>query len=290
MTTSTEPAGPTARIGISGWRYKPWRGTFYPPGLVQHRELEYAAGHLDTIEINGSFYSLQRPSSYLQWRDATPPDFVFAVKGGRYITHMLRLRNVQVALANFFASGVLALDAKLGPILWQLPERVTFDAEVLDQFLALLPRSTTAAAGLATGRDDKLGDDRVWTDVVVDRPLRHALEIRHPSYINPEFYDLLRRHNVALVVADSAGRWPMLHEVTADFVYVRLHGGEELYVSGYSDDELDCWADTVKGWLTGSGCPDGRGRDVHVYFDNDVKVHAPFNAMGLARRLGRQSD
>ncbi|HET7414557.1 MAG TPA: DUF72 domain-containing protein [Arthrobacter sp.] len=288
MTTAAQPAEPptppVARIGISGWRYAPWRGVFFPSGLPQRRELEYAAARLDTIEINGSFYSLQRPSSYLRWKEATPPGFLFAVKGGRYITHMLRLRNVETALANFFASGVLALGDKLGPVLWQLPEREQFDPGVLDAFLGQLPHSTGTAAALAAGHGDKL-KDRAWTDVDADRPLRHALEVRHPSYDDPRFYELLRSHNVSLVIADSAGRWPQLDGVTSDVVYVRLHGGEELYVSGYSDDELDRWADTIRGWLSGATCPDGRGRDVHVYFDNDVKVHAPFNAMELARRL-----
>lgn len=275
---------PTARIGISGWRYKPWRGSFYPRGLVQREELAYAANRLETIELNGSFYSLQRPASYEQWRDATPSNFVFSIKGGRFITHMLRLRGVRIPLANFFASGVLALGPKLGPVLWQLPERVQFDAEELETFLSLLPHSTTAAAALAAEHDERM-TDRSFTTVTEDRPLRHALEIRHPSYLNTEFYDLLRKHNVALVVADSAGRWPMVTEMTSDFMYVRLHGGEELYVSGYSDEQLDEWAATIRGWLSGTGCPDGRGRDVQVYFDNDVKVHAPFNAMALAQRL-----
>jgi len=273
-----------ARIGISGWRYAGWRGSFYPPGLAQRRELEYAAGMLNSIELNGSFYSLQRPSSYLQWASQTPADFEFSVKGGRFITHMLRLRNVDTALANFFASGVLALGPKLGPVLWQLPERVTFDAETLEAFLGSLPRRTQAAANLASGHDERL-KDRNWTQTDADRPLRHALEVRHPSFATEDCYELLRRHNVALVLADSAGRWPLLSRVTSDFIYVRLHGSEELYVSGYTPEQLDQWAHRVHGWLTGAGCTDAKGRDVYVYFDNDVKVHAPYNAMDLARRV-----
>ncbi|MDQ6740972.1 MAG: DUF72 domain-containing protein [Actinomycetota bacterium] len=282
MTTTTWR--PVARIGISGWRYAGWRGSFYPPGLAQRRELEYAAAALNSIELNGSFYSLQRPSSYLQWGLETPTNFEFAIKGGRFITHMLRLRNVDTALANFFASGMLALGPKLGPVLWQLPERITFDAEVLGSFLGRLPHGTAAAAVLATGHDERL-KDRNWTETDADRPLRHALEVRHPSFATEECYELLRRHNVALVLADTAGRWPFLSRVTSDFVYVRLHGGEELYVSGYSDEQLGQWAHRVHGWLSGAGCPDGQGRDVYVYFDNDVKVHAPYNAMELARRV-----
>ncbi|WP_346233922.1 DUF72 domain-containing protein [Parafrigoribacterium mesophilum] len=277
---------PVARVGISGWRYAPWRGVFYPPALPQRLELHYAAQRLRTIEINGSFYSLQRPTSYRRWADDTPDDFVFSVKGPRYITHMLRLRDSRTALANFFASGVLGLGGKLGPVLWQLPERNTFDPDVVAAFFGLLPRSTGEAAVLAAAHDARL-DDRSWFGPGVDRPLRHALEVRHPSFIAPASLDLLRRHGVALVAADAAGRWPSPREVTADFVYARLHGADELYTSGYTDAALDDWADTVRGWRDGSGTPDGVGRDVFVYFDNDVKVRAPFDAMGLAERLAR---
>jgi uncharacterized protein YecE (DUF72 family) len=267
-----------ARIGISGWRYPPWRGVFYPPGLPQRLELEYASRRLSTVEINGSFYSLQRPESYRSWYAATPPGFVFAVKGGRFITHMLKLRGVETAMANFYASGVLALGDKLGPFLWQLPPDLRFDAERLDAFLGLLPRTTSAAAALARGHDQRL-DGRAWTVTDADRPLRHALEVRHPSFVTREFVDLLRRHDVALVVADTAGKWPFMEDVTSDHVYVRLHGAEELYVSGYDDVALDAWEARIRRWTAD-------GRDVHVYFDNDVKVHAPFDAQRLAERLG----
>ncbi|WP_403021966.1 DUF72 domain-containing protein [Salinibacterium sp. GXW1014] len=281
------PQHPVARVGISGWRYVPWRGDFYPKGLAQRRELEYASRQLDTIEINGSFYSLQKPQYYEAWRDETPEGFVFAVKGGRFITHLLRLKGAETALANFFASGVLALGPKLGPFLWQLPERVTFDAEVLDAFLAQLPRTTTDAAALAARHDSRL-DGRAWPhdesrgihDSVAEAPLRHALEVRSHSFDTPEFFEILRRHNVASVVADTAGKWPQLWEQTADFAYVRLHGESELYVSGYDEASLDRWASRVCGWL-------GEGRDVYVYFDNDAKVRAPYDAMALASRLGR---
>lgn len=278
-----------ARVGISGWRYAPWRGEFYPPGLVQRDELRYAAERLSSIELNGSFYSLQRPSSYEHWRDETPPDFVFAVKGGRFITHMLSLRNARVALANFFASGVLALGPKLGPVLWQLPERLHFDAAVLDEFLALLPQSTEAAAALAAEHDTRL-DGRSLTVTDRDRPLRHALEVRHPSFVTPDAVELVRQHDVALVVADTAGRWPQVVEFTSDFMYVRLHGAEELYASGYTDAALATWARDIRGWLDGSGCPEARSRDVYIYFDNDMKVRAPFDAMQLIERLKSSTD
>ena len=207
------------RIGISGWTYPPWRGVFYPPDLPHRRELEFAASRMNSVEINGSFYSLQRPSSYRSWLEQTPDDFVFAVKGGRFITHMKKLAGVEAPLANFFASGVLALGDKLGPILWQLPPNLGFDAARLGAFFAQLPRTTVEAAELATRHDDRVMG-RALTEAPVDLPLRHALEIRHSTYEVPSFTELLREHGIGLVVADTAGRWPLIREVTADFWYV----------------------------------------------------------------------
>jgi uncharacterized protein YecE (DUF72 family) len=285
-----------AWIGTSGWRYPPWRAVFYPPGLAQRRELAYLAGRMNSVEINGSFYSLQRPASYRAWAAETPDDFLFAVKGSRYITHLKQLRDVRLPLANFLASGLLALGPKLGPLLWQLPPRLRFDPARIDEFLALLPRSTGAAAQLAGEHDERL-DGRAETTVDADRPLRHALEVRHPSFRDPAFVALLRAHDVALVVADTAGAFPYLEDVTAHFVYVRLHGDTELYTSGYSSEALDRWAGLVRAWRAGES-PVGehtvappapvlpQGRDVVVYFDNDVKVHAPFDAIALAERVG----
>ncbi|WP_205473261.1 DUF72 domain-containing protein [Nocardioides sp. SYSU D00038] len=265
-----------ALIGISGWSYRSWRGDFYPEGLRQRDELSYAAERMGSVELNGSFYSLQRPSSYDAWRDATPDDFVLAVKGGRYLTHMKRLRDTDTALANFLASGVLRLGAKLGPLLWQLPESVRFDTERVGGFLASLPRSTGAAAEVAARHDDKVPEPAL--EALDDRPLRHALEPRHPSFATAEAVALLREHGVALVHADSAGRWPAFDEDTADFRYVRLHGHTELYASGYDAGRLDAWAERCRGWLAA-------GQDVHVYFDNDARGHAPHDAVALHRRL-----
>lgn len=285
-----------ARIGISGWRYPPWRGQFYPVGLRQADELAYAAERMGSIEINGSFYALQRPESYLSWRDDVPDDgFVFAVKGGRFITHMKRLREAETPLANFLASGVLALGAKLGPLLWQLPPTLAFDPEQIDAFLRQLPRTTLQAAKLAASHDERL-DDRAWITTDSDRPLLHAVEVRHPSFAVPEAVSLMRRHDVALVVADTAGKFPITHDITASFVYVRLHGDVELYTSGYDDAALDMWAARIRTWLSGEvpitdhtvgepGAFRPGGRDVYVYFDNDVKAHAPADAMSLARRF-----
>jgi uncharacterized protein YecE (DUF72 family) len=265
------------RVGISGWTYAPWRGTFYPKGLRQKDELAYVGDRLSSIEINGSFYALQRPESYRSWRKQTPDDFCFAVKGGRFITHMKKLAGVETPLANFFASGVLALGPKLGPILWQLPPTLGFDADRLATFFDLLPRTTEQAAVLAKQHDDRVGDDAV-TEAEADRPVRHALEVRHASFVDAGLPDLLREHDIGLVVADTAGKWPLLREVTSDFVYVRLHGDTELYASGYDADALDRWAASVRGWADA-------GADVYVYFDNDMKVRAPYDALALSERL-----
>jgi uncharacterized protein YecE (DUF72 family) len=212
------------RVGISGWRYAGWRGDFYPRGLPQRRELEYVASRMTSVEMNGSFYSLQRPSTYQRMADDTPPGFVIAVKGGRYITHFKRLRDAETALANFLASGVLALGDRLGPMLWQLPADFPFDEERLGRFLHGLPRSTAAAAELGRRHDEKLSDERVFLDIDADRPLRHVLEPRHPSFGSDAAADLLRSHDVGMVVSDSPA-WPCFERVTSDLVYVRLHGG-----------------------------------------------------------------
>jgi uncharacterized protein YecE (DUF72 family) len=282
------------RIGISGWRYKGWRGTFYPKKLAQKRELEYAAQHFDTIELNGSFYSLQRPRSFQQWHDETPDDFVFAVKGSRYITHMLKLKNAETPLADFFAQGVLRLGRKLGPILWQFPPQFAFHPEKLQLFFDVLPRTQKEAARLASRHDQRL-KGRSWLDVEKDQPIRHAIEIRHVSCDCPDFISLLRKNRIGLVVADTVD-WPLLMDVTADFVYCRLHGSEELYASGYEPDAIDAWARRVDAWSRGQEVTDGKrahprpgakraARDVYVYFDNDAKVRAPFDAQALRKRV-----
>ena len=284
------------RIGISGWRYPRWRGRFYPAGLAQRRELEHASRCFSTVELNGSFYSLQHPDSFRRWRDETPDGFVFAVKGSRYITHMLALRGVEQALATFFAQGLLALGDKLGPLLWQFPERMRFDAARMQAFLDLLPRDTDAASRLARRRDASRLKGRAVLTPLHHGPLRNAFEVRHESFITPQWLDMLRERGMALVVADTAGRWPRVEEPTTDFMYLRLHGDAELYVSGYGDDALDDWARRIRAWQRGAQ-PRGahratRGRapsvaqDVYCYFDNDAKVHAPFDAQALAAKLG----
>ena len=269
-----------AYVGISGYDYKGWRGRFYPPALAARQWLHHASRTFNSIELNGTFYSLKSPTVFRRWADEAPDDFVYAVKGGRFITHNLKLRNVETALGNFFASGVLALGRKTGPFLWQLPATYRFDADRLDGFIRQLPRDSMAGEAVARAHDERLRRGALVT-AAAPVPYRHAFEVRHPSYFMQEFYDLLRAHDCAFVIADTAGRYPYAEEVTTDFVYVRLHGSRELYVSGYTDDELDTWATRVNRWRHDR-------RDVYVYFDNDAKVHAPFDAMRLRERVERR--
>jgi uncharacterized protein YecE (DUF72 family) len=262
-------------VGISGWSYPPWRGVFYPQGLRQADELRFASRAFPSIEINGSFYSLMRPDSYRAWYAATPDDFVFSVKGSRYITHMLRLRNAETALANFCASGLLCLGRKLGPILWQLPPRLRFDPVALREFFEILPRDTRGLERLARRHDRRLDGRSQLEACGPSSPVRHVLEVRHESFVDTRYVDLLREYGIASCVADSAGLYPVIDEATADFAYARLHGAERLYVSGYAAKDLKPWAEWVRKW--------NKSGDVFVYFDNDVKVRAPFDAQNLSR-------
>ena len=295
-TVAPVPPAHSIRIGISGWQYKLWRGSFYPANLPQRAELQYASSVLTAIEINGSFYSLQLPKSYAKWYAETPNDFVFAVKGGRYISHMRRLKEVEKPLANFFASGIFNLREKLGPILWQFPPNFRYDRNRMRDFLDLLPKDTASAAVLARKRDAFMkGRTRLAIDE--NRALRYAVEVRHDSFNDKSFIELLREYNVASVIAETARLWPMLEDITADFVYMRLHGDEELYRSGYSAKSLDRWAARIAAWHRGSEPPDAKKaapslkpaqqpRDVFCFFDNtDVKLRAPYDAQTLAKKL-----
>ncbi|MBS0422294.1 MAG: DUF72 domain-containing protein [Proteobacteria bacterium] len=287
----------TTRVGISGWRYDPWRGSFYPKDLPQRAELQYASSQLPVIEINGSFYSLQRPQSYASWYADTPADFMFTIKAPKFITHVRQLKDAEGPLANFLASGLFNLEEKLGPILWQLPPFLKFDPERLEAFLKLLPHDTEQAAAIARNHDDWMAK-RSQLEIDAKRPMRHALEVRNDSFMTPAFVDLLRKYDVALVIAETARKWPMTHDITADFVYMRLHGDQELYKSGYSDKALDRWAKRIRAWQSGSEPEDAEKvspqepptsapRDVFCFFDNtDVKLRAPFDAQTLMRKLG----
>jgi uncharacterized protein YecE (DUF72 family) len=286
------------RIGISGWRYAGWRGRFYPKGLRQASELAFASRAVQTIEINGTHYSLQSREAFSLWRDQTPPGFVFAIKGSRYLTHMLRFRDEAATggLSNFFAQGILVLNEKIGPILWQFPPNFSFHAEQFEHFLSVLPRDTEAAASLAERHDGRVKDPCVVIDK--KRRLRHAVEIRHDSFRDVAFVRLLRKYGVALVVSDTTEPWPCVEDVTAPFVYIRLHGTQTKYAGEYADDALHRWAQRVETWAAGSQPADARviaagleparrgSRDVYCYFDNDVKSQAPFDARRLMDRMG----
>ena len=282
------------RVGISGWRFDPWRGTFYPDDPTQKRELEFASRKLNSIELNGTFYSTQKPQSFQSWRKETPDDFVFAIKGSQFITHIRKLENVEGALANFLAQGMLCLGRKLGPILWQLPPQMSFSAERIEAFLKLLPHTHRQAAAYAKQRDEWMSG-RCWLEVEEDLPFRHAMECRHKSFATPEYIDLLRRYGVALVVADSV-KWPVMMDLTADFVYCRLHGSEKTYPDGYTDEAIDTWAQRMIAWSRGEEVTDRKrihpdpgpkqsARDVFVYFDDDNKVRAPHDAQSMRKRI-----
>lgn len=284
------------RVGISGWRYAPWRKNFYPEGLTQKRELYFASRAVNSIEINGSFYALQTPERYQSWHDDTPDDFVFSVKAPRFITHIRRLKDVEHPIANFFASGVLHLKKKLGPILWQLPPSFKFDPELFEAFLRLLPKTAKeATAAVQQYRDQFENPTRQ------SQRLRHCVEIRNSTFKEAEFIELLRRFNVAFVVADSAGRFPYAEDMTSDFVYMRLHGDTELYKSGYSDEALDRWFKRMRAWSSGGQPKDAqliidvdtdadtsreaKERDVFCYFDNTDKLWAPYDARKILAKL-----
>jgi uncharacterized protein YecE (DUF72 family) len=267
-------------VGTSGWIYPHWNGRFYPAGLPSRRQLAFMASQFGSVEVNGTFYSLSRPNCFEKWRADTPDDFLFAIKGSRYLTHMLKFNEPKAPLANFFAQGVLLLGKKLGPILWQLPPMFAFHADKTRAFFDLLPRDLADAERLARKHDHRLdGRSALRAPDGHERTLRHALEIRHASWLCEEALQLLCEYDIALVSADTADHHPLsLERTTDDFAYVRLHGARKLYASRYTDGELDEWAALVDGWRA-------RGSDVYVYFDNDNKAYAPGDARRLLERV-----
>lgn len=289
------------RIGISGWRYTPWRGDFYPEGLVQRRELAFASRAVNSIEINGSFYALQKPASYANWYADTPDDFIFSVKAPRFITHLKRLRDIEEPLANFFASGVFQLKEKLGPFLWQFPPSFKYNEDLFRRFLKQLPHTGKEAKACAKHCSERMVTEG-YLDIPLKQTLRHAVEIRNETFVTPEFIHLLREFNVALVFADTAGKWPYAEDITSDFVYIRLHGDKELYTSGYDESALEHWYQRIKSWTNGKQPANSTliekkastrtenksspvTRNVYCYFDNDVKVRAPYDARRLLEKL-----
>lgn len=277
------------RIGLSGWSYDEWSGGFYPADLAADDRLGYLARRFDTVEVNGTFYALTDPASVSAWREQTPARFVFAVKGSRYITHTKRLKDARRAIANFFASGLLELGRQLGPILWQLPPNLQFDDDLLDDFLGLLPHDTTAAVALAHEHDDRVkavsyGDGE-------NHRIRHVVEFRHPSFLRREALSTTKRNGVAVACSHSS-EWPLIPDVTAGFVYVRLHGPAEIYASPYEQTDLAKWARRIETWRDGGSVTDlervsdlapprRKSRDVYVYFDNTAEGHAPRDARRL---------
>ncbi|RDV00538.1 DUF72 domain-containing protein [Trinickia dinghuensis] len=258
------------RIGIGGWTYEPWRGRFYPDDLTQKRELEYASRKLTSIEINGTFYGTQRATSFEKWHDETPDDFVFALKAPRFATNRRVLAEAGDSIERFFASGVLALKDKLGPINWQFATTKQFDTKDFDAFLKLLPKQ------------------------VDGRAIRHAVEVRHESFRHPEFISLLREHGVAVVVAGDSD-YPQIADVTAPFVYARIMGTVEKESLGYSKRALDVWAERTKQWSAGSqpeglqvvekATPEPLHRDVYLYVISGHKASNPAAGMALVERV-----
>ena len=243
----------TVRIGIGGWTYEPWRGVFYPDGLVQRRELEYAAQHLTAIEINATFYGRQKPASWRKWAEAVPEGFQFTVKASRYLTARKVLAEGADSIEKFLNQGFTELGDKLGPILWQFAPTKHFERDDFARFLDLIPDSQDGVA------------------------LRHALEIRHESFADPTFFELARTRNMAVVFADS-DEYPCIDEATADFSYARLQRTEESVETGYDDKTLDAWADRARGWSKG-------GRDAYVFFIAGAKVRNPTAARMLIKRM-----
>jgi uncharacterized protein YecE (DUF72 family) len=243
---------PKIRVGIGGWVYPPWRGTFYPPKLPQARELAHASRQVTAIEINGTFYGAQKPASFRRWHDETPEDFVFSVKGPRFATHRPDLAAAGPSIDRFFATGVLELRDKLGPILWQFAPWSRFEEAGFAAFLELLPRN------------------------VDGREIRHVVEVRHRSFTSPSFADLLRRHRVTVALVDD-DNYPAFDGVAGDFVYARLRRCAEAEVTGYPADALDGWAERFQ--------KHAAQRDCFVYFINGAKVRAPAAAQALLQRL-----
>jgi uncharacterized protein YecE (DUF72 family) len=265
----------TIRTGTAGWVYAPWRGTFFPAGLVQKKELAYAASRLTSIEINATFRANQKPESFARWAAESPEDFRFSVKGPQLVTHIRRLKNCEIELANFFASGPLALGNRLGPFVWQLPPNLSFDAKSLETFLALLPKDQESYVALA-GKADA-AKAAPYLDASKVGPIRHAIEPRHPSFNTPEADALLRAHNVARVLADTPEN--PRRELTADFAYCRLQGPARPDADGYEPADIEDWAKTMGAWRD-------QGHDVFAYFVHEDKLHAPANAIALRQALG----
>ncbi len=266
------------RLGISGWTYPDWREIFYPEKLPIKKELGYASRVFNSIEVNGTFYSLQKPHTFEKWYNETPPDFSFAIKAPKYITHERRLKEVETPIANFLACGLLALKEKLGSILWQLPPNLSYEENRITQFLELLPHDTKQACKLAHKHSEWMSE-RTFLECDRKRPLLHAVEVRNHSFNNPEFIKLMKHYKVAIVIGDTAGRWPLIEEMTGPIIYIRLHGDETIYPKGYTKTALKTWAQKIKHFSS-------QAESVYAFCDNDHKTAAPANAKQLMKLLG----
>lgn len=264
------------RTGTAGWVFEPWRGSFYPDGLVQKKELAYASTRLGTIEINATFRANQKPESFAKWAGEARDGFVFSIKGPQLVTHIKRLKNCGQELANFFASGPLALGPGLGPFIWQLPPSIGYDRTVLSAFLALLPRTKADYVALASKADERL-KSTPFLSIDGVGPIRHAIEMRNASFDAPEVNALLAEHNVARVIADTPDH--PSRELTADFAYCRLQGPARGDGGGYLPADIADWAQTLRAWSAA-------GKDVFAYFVHEDKLHAPANAIALRRAAG----
>lgn len=247
--------GARIHVGVGGWTFEPWRNNFYPAGLPHARELHYASRQLTAVEVNGTFYSTFRPSTFAKWRDETPDGFVFALKAHRFTTHRRDLGTAGEGIARFIGSGIEELGDKLGPVLWQMMPTQAFDAANVQAFLALLPRE------------------------VRGRPLRHVLEVRHPSYDDPAFLDLAQRHGVVTVHTDSP-KYPQIADAQGAFAYLRLMRSRSDCETGYPAEELDQWAAGARAWTSGADA-----RDAFVFFINGAKERAPAAATAFLQRL-----
>ena len=284
-----------AKIGTSGWNYDEWIGKFYPSKINKKKELEYVSKIFPTVEVNGTFYSLKHCHNFKQWYEITPTDFIFSIKANRFITHVKKLNDVESPLANFFASGILILKEKLGPILWQLPPNMSFNPVMLEKFLRILPKNFNEAVRI--GSKSKMPRDRKFLKITKNLRIRHAMEIRNNTFLNPWFIEIAKKYKVAVVFSDTAGKWPYFEDITADFIYIRLHGENKMYSSSYSNDAIQFWGKRIITWKEGGAPKDTvtitdnkfkqRKRDVYVYFDNDVNANAPLDAKRLIQNIAR---
>ena len=282
------------RLGISGWTYPDWKGTFYPKKLAAKSELEYASRCFNSIELNGTFYSLHKPETFQKWHDQTPENFVFSIKAPQFITHVLRLRDCEEPLSTFLASGLLCLKKKLGPILWQFPPYLTLKDNRFEEFAKLLPHDTIHAAEIAKNHSSRI-EGRAFTESPGNFPVRHAFELRHPSFKNPNFIEMLKAHRIAVVFADSTKHSPYFEDLTSDFVYIRMHGENPTFKKGYSDSALKRMAKRVTTWIKGGqpkdadcaskGDPTPGPKDIFLYFNNDEKVNSPQDAQRMQKLL-----